>query len=101
MGSKGGDRYLHDNGDGPEDLLLRQEVAAEVQAALGSLQEINRTVIILYFFQDFSPQQIADIMDTSKRTVETRLFRGRKLLRSKLQSLSTGGECHDLLSEQG
>jgi len=83
----------------PEDLFLQQEIASEVQAAVGSLPTIYSTVLILYYFQDFSPQQIADIMDTPKRTVETRLFRGRKMLKDKLHPLLSGGEGHDLLSE--
>ena len=90
---------LCDEEGSPEDLFLRQEIASEVQVAVSSLSEIYSTVLILYYFEDFSPQQIADIMDTSKRTVETRLFRGRKMLRDKLDSALTGGERHDLLSE--
>ncbi|WP_407312837.1 RNA polymerase sigma factor [Desulfosporosinus sp. SB140] len=90
---------LHDMRDGPEDLLLRQEVAAEVQAAVGSLPDIYRIVLILYYFEDFNPQQIAEITDTAKRTVETRLFRGRKLLKEKLNSSLSGGECRDMLSK--
>ena len=90
---------LCDEEGSPEDLFLQQEIASEVQAAVGSLSEIYSTVLILYYFEDFSPQQIADIMDTSKRTVETRLFRGRKMLRDKLYSALSGGERHDLLSE--
>ncbi|AFM40095.1 RNA polymerase sigma factor, sigma-70 family [Desulfosporosinus acidiphilus SJ4] len=85
---------------GPEENLLRQEVSAEIQDAIGSLHEIYRTVLILYYFEDFTPQQIADILGTSKRTIETRLFRGRKLLKEELQFILSGGDCHDLLSEQ-
>ena len=91
---------LCDEEGSPEDLFLQQEIASEVQAAVCSLSEIYSTVLILYYFEDFSPQQIADIMETSKRTVETRLFRGRKMLRDKLHFALSGGERHDLLSEQ-
>lgn len=92
---------LHDMRDGPEDLLLRQETAAAVQAAVANLPDIYRTVLILYYFEDFSPQEIAEITDTSKRTVETRLFRGRKLLKEKLNSSLSGGEGHDMFSKWG
>ncbi|WP_291350732.1 sigma-70 family RNA polymerase sigma factor [Desulfosporosinus sp.] len=87
--------------DSPEDLFLQQEIASEVQTAVASLPPIYSTVLILYYFQDFSPQQIAEITDAPKRTVETRLFRGRKMLREKLHSMSSGGEGHDLLSKPG
>lgn len=85
----------------PEDLFLQQEIASEVQAAVSKLPAIYSTVLILYYFEDFSPQQIADITDMPKRTVETRLFRGRKMLRDRLNSTSSGGEGHDMLSEPG
>lgn len=83
----------------PEDLFLRQEISSEVHAAVASLPTIYSTILILYYFEDFSPQQIADIMDTPKRTVETRLFRARKMLKTKLKPASSGGDRHDLLSK--
>jgi len=85
---------LSDEEGGPEDLLLQQELTSELQSAVASLPEIYSTVLILYYFEDFSPQQIAEIVDAPKRTIETRLFRARKMLREKLHS---GGERHDLL----
>lgn len=85
----------------PEDSILQQEIASEVQEAVASLPEIYSTVLILYYFEDFSPQQIAEILDTPKRTVETRLFRARKMLRGKLYSSSDGGELYDLLPKPG
>lgn len=81
----------------PEDLLLQQELTSEVQVAVASLPEIYSTVLILYYFEDFSPQQIAEIVEAPKRTVETRLFRARKMLRDKLHSASSGGEGYDML----
>lgn len=92
---------LSDEEGSPEDLFLRQEITSEVQAAVSSLPDIYSTVLILYYFEDFSPQRIADIIDAPKRTVETRLFRGRKMLKDKLQPTLSGGECHDLLSKSG
>jgi len=92
---------LCDEDGSPEDLLLQQEIVSEVHAAVSSLPTIYSTVLILYYFEDFSPQQIAEITDTPKRTVETRLFRGRNMLKTKLHPLGSGGECHDLLSKPG
>ena len=92
---------LRDEKGSPEDLFLQHEIASEVHTAIGSLPTIYSTVLILYYFEDFSPQQIADITETPKRTVETRLFRGRKLLKDRLHPLLSGGECHDMLSKPG
>lgn len=92
---------LCDQEGSPEDLFIRQESTSEVHKAVASLPTIYSTILILYYFEDFSPQQIADIMDTPKRTIETRLFRGRKILKDKLHTFVTGGERHDLLSKSG
>jgi len=92
---------LSDEEGSPEDLFIRQESASEVHAAVANLPAIYSTILILYYFEDFSPQKIADIMDTPKRTVETRLFRGRNMLKAKLHLSVSGGECHDVLSKPG
>lgn len=92
---------LRDEEGSPEDLFLQHEIVSEVHTAIASLPTIYSTVLILYYFEDFSPQQIADITETPKRTVETRLFRGRKLLKDRLHPLLSGGECHDMLSKPG
>lgn len=89
---------LQDKKGSPEDQFLQQEFVSELQRAVTSLPEVYSTALILYYFEDFSPQQIADILNTSKRTVETRLFRGRKILKEKLHVLS-GGDGHALLSK--
>lgn len=85
----------------PEDVLFHHETVAEVQAAVRSLPEIYVSVVTLYYFEDFTPQQIADILDVTKRTVETRLFRARKLLREKIHGIANGGEQRDLSPEPG
>ncbi|MHB8076248.1 sigma-70 family RNA polymerase sigma factor [Desulfosporosinus fructosivorans] len=90
---------LCDKEGSAEDLFIRQESASEVHRAVASLPTIYSTVLILYYFEDFSPQQIADIIDSPKRTVETRLFRGRNMLKDKLQPLVLGGERDDVLSK--
>lgn len=90
---------VRDKKGNPEDLILQQEISAEIQKAVADLPEIYSTVLILYYFEDFNPQQIADILDSPKRTIETRLLRARKLLRAKLYSSSSGGDRHDLLSQ--
>jgi len=87
---------LPDRQGGPEDVFLRREKEVEIQEAVRGLPEIYSTVLILYYFQDYSPQQIADILNISKRTVETRLFRGRKMLKERIDNRLSGGEVHEL-----
>ncbi|CAA7602674.1 RNA polymerase sigma factor, sigma-70 family [Acididesulfobacillus acetoxydans] len=92
---------LSDGEAGPEERFLRQERAAEVHRAVGCLPERYSTVLMLYYFEEWTPQEIAFILAISKRTVETRLSRGRKMLREKIPLKQAGGVCHDLFSQSG
>ncbi len=87
---------ITDSGGGPEEALIKQENKAYIRKVVEDLPEIYNTVIILYYFEDFSPQEISDITDIPKRTIETRLYRGKNLLKLRLEELIYGGEKHVL-----
>lgn len=52
----------------------------EWKEALASLGEKYRIVIILYYVEEFSTVEIAEILDMRESTVRTRLARGRKMI---------------------
>lgn len=83
---------IADSGGGPEEALIKQENKVYIRKVVEDLPEIYKTVIILYYFEDFSPQEISDITDIPKRTIETRLYRGKNLLKLRLEELLCGGE---------
>lgn len=83
---------MADSDGGPEEILIKQENRGYIIKVVEDLPEIYKTVIILYYFQDFSPQEISDITDIPKRTIETRLYRGKNLLKLRLEELICGGE---------
>lgn len=83
---------LADSGGGPEEALIKQENRIYIRKVVEELPEIYKTVIILYYFEDFSPQEISDITGVPKRTIETRLYRGKNLLKLRLEELICGGE---------
>lgn len=56
----------------------------DVQAALDTLPEVFRTAVLLRDVQDFSYDEIAEILDVPIGTVMSRIHRGRRLLRSAL-----------------
>ena len=87
---------IADSGGGPDEAFIRQENKAYIRKVVEDLPEIYKTVIILYYFEDFSPQEISDITDVPKRTIETRLYRGKNLLKLRLEELICGGEKHVL-----
>lgn len=83
---------MADSGGGPEEALIKHENKDYIIKVVEDLPEIYKTVIILYYFQDFSPREISDITDIPKRTIETRLYRGKNLLKLRLEELVCGGE---------
>jgi RNA polymerase sigma factor (sigma-70 family) len=82
--------------EGPEELLLRQENVEVVRNAVGDLPEIYKTVLILYYFEELQVQEICNILDIPRKTIETRLYRAKKILKSILRQELTGGELYEL-----
>lgn len=71
-----------DDGAAPraEDLDIRMDV----EAALEGLSEEHREVIVLREFQGLSYEEIAEVLDVPRGTVESRLHRARRKLQEKL-----------------
>lgn len=64
--------------------LLESELQEQVQQALMDLKFEYRLVVVLRHFQHLSYEEISYITDVPEKTVKSRLFTGRKLLREKL-----------------
>jgi RNA polymerase sigma-70 factor (ECF subfamily) len=62
----------------PEENLLDQEQAAELQRLIDRLEPEYRTPLILRYWEDYSYEQIADVMALTIPAVKSRLFRARK-----------------------
>lgn len=56
----------------------------DVKRALDTLDEKYRTVVCLYYYEQYKTQEIAQILGIPKGTVVTRLDRARKQLRTML-----------------
>lgn len=67
-----------------ERSLIEKENLEKIDAAIDSLNEIYREVIILSRFEGLKNQEIADKLDVPVRTVETRIFRALTMLREKI-----------------
>ncbi|HLZ13652.1 MAG TPA: sigma-70 family RNA polymerase sigma factor [Candidatus Acidoferrum sp.] len=68
----------------PEKLLRRVELGDGVQAALLSLASEYRAVIVLRHFNDCNYEEMSEILEIPEKTVKSRLFTARALLRNVL-----------------
>jgi RNA polymerase sigma-70 factor (ECF subfamily) len=71
--------------DGPDELLIRREQEAEFMRLLNQLPPSQRSVLLLYFVEDFSLEQISEITGTPVGTVKSRLHYAKRALRKLLE----------------
>ncbi len=68
----------------PESKAIYDEEQAELHRIIYDLPEIYKTVVIMYHFNNMSYEEIGQALDIPIKTVETRLYRARKMLKTKL-----------------
>ena len=69
---------------GPEQAAIRREERAAVRRALARLPEPFRTTLVLREMEGLAYEDIAEALDVSIGTVESRIFRARCKLRALL-----------------
>jgi RNA polymerase sigma-70 factor (ECF subfamily) len=72
---------------GPSDEVAVNDLGRHIAAAIQSLPEDQRTAIVLAEYHDLSQAEIAKIMDCSVKSVESRLYRAKQILRGRLVHL--------------
>ncbi len=70
--------------ESPDATCIQNEMSRRIQDALMSISLDYRTVIVLRHFHDLSYGEIAAILDIPEKTVKSRLFSGRRMLRESL-----------------
>ncbi|MGG3625424.1 sigma-70 family RNA polymerase sigma factor [Bacillus gobiensis] len=70
-----------------ESIVMNEQHALQVRQALFRLPKKYRTPVYLYYYEDFSVIEIAEILRTSTNTIKTRLRRGREKLKDLLQGV--------------
>jgi RNA polymerase sigma-70 factor (ECF subfamily) len=64
----------------------------QISDAMANLPDPYRVVCTLYFMEDLSYREIAEIVDCPVETVRTRIHRGRHALQRALCRMATGGD---------
>ena len=67
----------------PEEILLKREHREQIFKVCDNMPEIYGSVIVKFYFEGKSYQQIALEEKMSSKTVESRLYRARRLFREK------------------
>ena len=73
--------------DGRIEQMERDEHTARLLAELGGLPEELREVILLYYYEERTYDDLASLLGVSKATVNARLAKARDLLRRRLAPL--------------
>ena len=77
---------LEDSTHGPDEIAWHGEQRQEVERLVASLPEHYRVVINLYYFEELSYQEIAELLNQPLGTVKAKMHRGIALLRKMLQN---------------
>jgi len=68
----------------PYEIVEKRDDWDQVQEAVSGLPLPQRVVVVLYYLNDLSLQEIAEILDVPVGTVKSRLHYGRQALRKSL-----------------
>lgn len=84
------DRIASFGRPGPQDLVERKDEWEAVQRAVSALPLAQRVVVVLYYLNDLSLQEISEILEVPVGTVKSRLHYGRMTLKKKLSMHEDG-----------
>lgn len=79
-----GEWFHRDGRPGPQRQVELDEQATRVREAVSSLPFSQRVVVVLFYLNDLSVEQIAEILEIPEGTVKSRLHYARNTLRKRL-----------------
>lgn len=74
------------NASSPEATLVTSDLSGHIQDALMTISSEYRAVLVLRHFEDCSYDEIAHIVGVPEKTVKSRLFTARRLLKERLMA---------------
>lgn len=76
---------IPDSSRSPFEVAFDHEQAGIIEAALGRINPVFRSAVVLRDITDLSYEEIAEILGVSLGTVKSRILRGREALREELK----------------
>lgn len=74
----------------PDSEVLRGELRAQLDAAIGALPEIYRSVLLLRDVEELSTEEAAEVLGVTQDVIKTRLHRARLAVRKSLDEYLRG-----------
>jgi len=84
------DEEIASSGKTPEEAYSEVELEEKIQNALMDLSVDYRVIVVLCHFHGFSYREVGFVLDIQEKTVKSRLFTARKLLRDILSKKGFG-----------
>jgi RNA polymerase sigma-70 factor, ECF subfamily len=78
------DEWLAEDGESPEMAASRCEDERQLLSEVDRLPDVCREVILLYYYDDVTYQDVAEMLGVSAATVNARLTKARAMLRERL-----------------
>ena len=75
----------------PDHLVKEKEITSQVKKAIEKLPDTQREALVLREYQNFSYEEISQILGCSLENVKILIFRARERLRQELSSFMTEG----------
>jgi RNA polymerase sigma-70 factor (ECF subfamily) len=75
------------DGETPAEALLGADALAAIGTAIAALPEKLRFPLVYCVLEEHSYNDCAEVLKTNRKTVETRIYRARQLLRQRLSAL--------------
>jgi RNA polymerase sigma-70 factor (ECF subfamily) len=72
--------YLPDPGPNREESLHESEQQRRIRSLLNVLSETDRAVVIMFYWYEFSYEEIANSLDLTVSAVKSRMHRARVLM---------------------
>lgn len=77
--------YTKDERDGdPADILEDKEQKEIILSGISSLEDIERQVFVLRYYEDYSFKEIAQTLNINENTARSIIYRGKKILAQNL-----------------
>lgn len=67
--------------DDPEEIIIKEEEINELNQAIDKLSQIQKAVILLFYKDEMSLDEISGILEMPANTVKSHLFRARNMLK--------------------